>query len=164
MTGLCLESSNGEYTFTFDGDTPEIGHSYILDSAVTGTGAQNRTFHALTLEYFSSGQHSYNAGSYADFKNQIKKSLGAGFESFIYVEMIYNKPIIKDCKKYDDIPENVRNDPELRSLARGRLKSWSSYTKKQRKTTIDNVISEMLQCGINTNKFQEIMKGIQSES
>ena len=168
IKGLCTVSTGQVANLLIEGELPEVGHYYYLESATEGTGAQNRTFHALTLEYWKSGQHSYNADSYKDFKNQIKKSIGAGFEGFIYIVMKAPedlkhgvwKPFIKDAKSIEEIPEAIRQDPEMKQMIRGKLKSWSDYTKKQRKTTIDNVINEMMQCGINTNKFQEILKGM----
>ena len=173
IKGLVTVSSGNVVNLLVDGELPEVGAYYYLESATHGTSAQNKTFHALTLEYFNSGQSSYDADNYADFKNMIKRHLGAGFEGFIFVEMEQyeypgygnkretgERPIIKDAKKREDIPEHVLNDPAMKTMIRGKLKSWSSYTKKQRKETIDNVISEMLQAGVNTKKFEEIMKGL----
>ena len=54
----------------------------------------------------------------------------------------------------------VRRDPELKNLARGRLKSWADYTKKERTETIDRLISEMHQAGVNSTKFSEILEGM----
>jgi len=160
MKALVTVASGEVVQLLMTDELPEVGHYYYLESATEGTGAQNRTFHALTLEYWKSGQHSYNADSYKDFKNQIKKSIGAGFEGFIYVSMENGIPKILDAETIKDIPEYVKTDLDMKNLIRGKLKSWSCYTKKQRKTTIDNVINEMMQCGINTNKFQEILKGM----
>ena len=122
------------------------------------------------MEFFKSGLHSYNVESFEGLKNNIKKTLGAGFESFVYVEIAFNTqreekhfPVIKDAKTFNDIPEGVRNDPELKSLARGRLKSWSKYSKKERTSTIDNLITEMIEAGVNSKKFEEIIEGMKSE-
>ena len=163
MKGLCTVSSGGVVNLLISGgDLPEVGHYYFLESATEGTGAQNRTFHALTLEYFKSGMHSYDATDYSDFKNQIKKHLGQGFESYVYVDYsTKDYPFMNDCKNKKDLPEWVIDANRIKpGMIRGKLKSWSNYTKKQRKTTIDNVISEMLQSGINTHIFQEILKGM----
>ena len=40
------------------GDAPEVGRKYALEDATDGTQAQNRAFHALVQEYFTSGCHS----------------------------------------------------------------------------------------------------------
>lgn len=141
-------------------EEPEVGRSYLLEDATTGTNAQNRLFHALIGEYWRSGAHSYDAKNYDDFRNCIKKKLGAGFEAYVYAVIENGKPIIKDAKTRGDIPKEVREDPDLKKLVRGRLKSWSDYTKKQRRETIDSVIAEMVQAGINSRRFEEIMEGI----
>lgn len=166
MKGLCTQESSGEYIFTFEGDSPEVGKYYLLEDAVSGTLAQNSLFHALTMEYWRSGQHSYNANSYGDFRNQIKRKLGQGFEKFIYGDVVQDKrtgkysPVIREVKKKEEIPLYIREDPNFKNMVIGKLKSWTEYTLKQRKNCIDNVITEMLQAGVNSKKFQEILKGI----
>ena len=154
--------SPGEY-IEASKSVPVVGRSYILEDAATGTSAQNKTFHALVQEYWKSGCHSYSAKSFEDFKNLIKKHLGAGFEAFVYVEMVEGKAIIKDAECSEDIPEVIRRDPELRNLARGRLKSWADYTKAERCRTIDNLIAEMHHVGVQTKKFYEILEGLEGE-
>ena len=141
-------------------DKPVVGHKYILEDAVNGTGAQNRAFHALVQEYFASRQNSYQVSSFNEFRNVIKRSLGEGFESYVYVEMEDGKPTIKDTKDYMEIPLEIRKDPRMKSLIRGKLKSWSDYTLKQRKGTIDRLIAEMHEAGVNTKKFMEILEGM----
>lgn len=48
------------------GDAPEVGRKYLLEDATEGTQAQNRAFHALVQEYFTSGCHSYNAKTWLE--------------------------------------------------------------------------------------------------
>ncbi len=177
MKGLCTVASGEVCTLLIkSGDLPEVGGMYYLECAKSGTQEQNKLFHALVLEYFKSGMHSYDISSFEELKNCIKKTLGAGFEAFVYVAMekyLYEgygkkeeqgeRPIIKDAKTYKDIPKYIREDPELKKQARGRLKSWSKYSKKERTSTIDNLITEMIEAGVNTKKFEEIIKEIESE-
>lgn len=152
--------TGNDYTFRFEGEAPEAGHKYQLESLVDGTQAQNKLFHSLLMVYYNSGLHSENGVDFHTFKDLIKKRLGGGFEAFIYAEIIDGHPVIKHAKKKEDIPEEIRQDPHMKEMILGKLKSWSSYSKKQRKSTIDNLISEMIQVGVNSRKFQEIMKGI----
>ncbi len=149
-------------------DSPVIGKRYNLEDAVNGTAAQNKAFHALLQEYFKSGMHSYNVDNFVDFKNQIKRHIGAGFESFIYVDIkkpvmgleTLDRPIIRDAKKYEDIPEAIRKDEHMKELIRGRLKSWSDYSKAERQKTLDLLIAEMTEAGVNSKKFSEILEGM----
>jgi len=149
-------------------DIPIIGRKYNLEDAVSGTAAQNKAFHALLNEYYISGMHSYGKIDLVQFKKLIKKNLGAGFESFIYVEIDYNtfgqKPQIKDAKTYLDIPLEIRQNPDMKDIIRGKLKSWADYTKKERMKTMDNLISEMKQVGINSAKFEEILDGMERKN
>lgn len=152
----------GEY-IAKNGKEPIAGRSYTLEDVARGTGAQGRAFHALVQEYWKSGVHSYQAANFDDFRNQIKRALGAGFEAFVYVEIIDGKPAIFDAPAYQDIPEHVRVDPDLKRLARGRLKSWADYTKAERMATLDRLIAEMHQVGVQTAKFYEILEGMEEE-
>ncbi len=168
IKALCTVSTKNVVTLNIEGELPEVGAYYFLESAINGTSAQNKVFHALTMEYFKSGQHSYDCIKYADFKNMIKRHLGEGFECIKYaiVELKENgtyKPKFKEAKCYDDIPVEVRTDPDYKDFIEGKLKSWSDYTKRQRQKTIDALIDEMLQAGINTKKFEEILKGMKHD-
>jgi len=142
-------------------DLPEIGTSYLLEDATYGTSAQNRTFHALLQEYWKSGLHpKYGGDPFSTFKDQIKRTIGAGFESYVYADIIDGKPKIFQASSIDEIPDRIRKDPDMRSIVRGRLKSWADYTKKERQNTIDNIINDMLSVGVSSKKFDEILSGI----
>ena len=145
------------------GELPEVGSYYFLEKSEGGTGAQNKAFHALVLEYWRSGMHSYDAHSYADFRNMIKRHLGEGFESYLYIDHVTkDHPFFVEVKSSADIPQFVKDAHSYKKdMIRGRLKSWSDYTKKQRMNTIDNLIAEMHQAGVNTKKFQEILEGLE---
>jgi hypothetical protein len=126
----------------FEGEKLKVGCYYNAEPAAEGTDAQNKTFHALLQEYWRSGCHSYNARSFAHFRALIKLYLGAGVERFCNV-----------------VNENGTPYPQGRTD--WRLKSWSDYTKAERMSTIDNLISEMFQAGVNSKKFHEILKGME---
>ena len=134
------------------GDLPEVGKKYQLEDISEGTGEQNRAFHALCQEYWTSGLHSYPAKTFAEFREFIKRDLGAGFESFVYA----TPDGIKKAKTLEEVPEEWRNA----KYCLGKLKSWGKYTKAQRISTIDRLISEMMQAGVNSRKFGEILGGM----
>jgi hypothetical protein len=149
---------------TFHADVqPEVGKLYSLESAESGTGALNRAFHGLVTEYWKSGAWSYPGSGYREgmtfneFRDTVKKNLGAGFESYVYVT---DEGKFKKAKRFDEIPENIRKAQDRRDRIMGRLKSWSDYSKVERKRTIDNVLSEMDQVGVNTPKYREILAGM----
>lgn len=134
------------------GDVPEVGKKYALEDAAEGTQAQNKTFHTLIAEYWKSGAHSYNCKTFDQFRDLIKRDLGAGFESYIYAD----DTGIHKVKTLAEIPEGT-----LRAHTLGKLKSWSKYSKRQRTDTIDRLIAEMHQAGVNTKKFHEILSGME---
>lgn len=137
---------------SLSGDLPEVGKKYQLEDISEGTGEQNRAFHALCQEYWASGLHSYNAKTFAEFREFIKRDLGEGFESYVYA----SPDGIKKAKVLDEVPEDLRNS----KYCLGKLKSWGKYTKAQRISTIDRLISEMMQAGVNSRKFGEILGGM----
>lgn len=136
------------------GDAPEQGRKYALEDIATGTTAQNNAFHALIQEFFRSGCHSYNCETWQEFKDFIKRDMGAGFESYVYAD----ETGMHEVKTKEEIPDGTP-----RTHIRGKLKSWSKYTKKQRRETMDLLISTMIQAGVNTKKFHEILDGMEGK-
>lgn len=151
--------ADGRYT-TDSADLPQVGRVYVLEDAENGTNAQNKAFHAILGEYWKSGQHSYQVKDFDSFRDVIKRNLGAGFESFVYADIVDGAPKLVACKTKAEIPVHVMQSPHRDSLVRGRLKSWSDYTKKERRETMDKLISEMHQAGVQSKKFHEILEGM----
>jgi hypothetical protein len=156
-------TSPGEYVSTTK-DVPITGRSYALDDLTTGTGAQNRTWHALLTVYWTSGAHSYDAKTFDEFRDQIKRSLGAGFESYAYAIISNGKAVLRVVKTWEEIPKGLRVDPDKRDMIRGRLKSWTDYSKRERTDAIDRLIAEMHQAGVNSERFIEILQGMEDKS
>jgi len=131
----------GEGTFT--GDNLTVGKYYNAEPACEGTENQNRAFHALLQCYWASGCHSYNARNFLHFRALIKLNLGAGAEC--YTSLVN--------------PDGTPNPEGRRDY---RLKSWRGYTKKERRETLDRLIAEMVQAGVNGKKFDEILSGMEN--
>ena len=129
----------------FTGETLKVGCYYTAELADEGTDAQNKAFHALLQCYWASGCHSYDARSFPHFRALIKLYLGAGNEKF------YNLA-------------NADGTPCPKGRIDFRLKSWSDYSKKERRITIDNLISEMMQVGADSKRFNEILRGMEEQS
>jgi hypothetical protein len=152
------------------GEEPEVGVVYALEIAAEGTERQNRAFHPLMIEYYRSGLWSYAGSGYqagatlSEFKDLIKRKLGAGFESYVYAVTEGGRAVIHKAKRYEDIPEDLRSSPERRQLILGKLKSWADYTKKERRLTLDNLIAEMHQVGVQTKRFYEILEGMEEKA
>ena len=143
-------------------EIPEVGAKYYLANAAEGSLDQGAAFHALVQEYWRSGTHSYKAESFADFRDQIKRDLGAGFEKYFYVILVGGRPEYRIVKKESDVPADILADPDKRKMVCGRLKSWADYTMRERSDAISNLIAEMVQVGVNTRKFHEILEGLEN--
>jgi len=126
----------------FSGANLKIGCYYSVEPVDdSGTNEQNRAFHALIQEYWASGAHSYNAKNFGHFRELIKLYLGAGAEQHYTIVDSEGKP----------------TEPKIS----WRVKSWANYSKRERTETIDRLISEMIQAGVNTNKFNVILRGME---
>jgi phytoene/squalene synthetase len=67
------------------------------------------------------------------------------------------------CPASQGIPKTAVRSANGSPLAAGTLKSWAKYTKKERRETIDRLINTMIQCGVNSKKFDEILEGMRSD-
>jgi hypothetical protein len=144
---------------TFIGDKLVIGKYYNYEPADTGSLAQGRAFHSLLQTFWASGLHSYIAKSFQEFKDYIKRDLGAGAEYYVYVKK--DGLLRAKTKDRDEAVQEAAVDRYGRPVVWMRLKSWADYTKKERTETIDLLISEMHQVGVQTKKFYEILKGME---
>lgn len=142
------------------GKAPAVGRHYVLEEAETATAEQGRAFHALAQEFWRTGLHSYDAANFDEFRNLIKRDLGAGFESFLYAYVDDDGVQQRKVATYAEVPAEIRKNPRVASMVYGKLKSWAEYTKKERTETIDRLISTMHQAGVNSPKFAEILEGL----
>jgi hypothetical protein len=149
---------------TFTGDELTEGRYYEAVEADTPTEKQNRAFHALLQEFWSSGAHSYNAKNFEQFKDFVKRDLGAGFERYRYVEETGDGLRWNSCRASQGVPETAARGANGVPLIAGVLKSWAKYTKKERKETIDRLINTMHQAGVQTNRFYEILTGMEDRT
>jgi hypothetical protein len=109
-----------------------------------GTDQQNRAFHALLGEYWKSGLSSYE--SYDDMRDTFKLR-AAGADEYIFIE----DGKVRHVKSLDDVKGRYAEVP----------KSWADFTVEQRKDAIDEVIREATMAGINSRKWEEILRGME---
>ena len=81
----------------------------------------------------------------------------------MYIDIVDGLPVMREAKTFNYIPEYIRTDKDRNNYIRGRLKSWGDYSKKERTETIDKLIAEMIQAGVSSKKFTEILKGMSKE-
>lgn len=164
MKAKCILAEGEEYTFICTtSDHPEVGKDYTLEDATNGTTAQNKAIHALIGEYFKSGVHPVMGGeSYDKLRNHLKDKLGAGKEKYFFGYFAGDKMVKGEAKTWQEIPEECRTlYHQEQAFIVGKLKSISKYTKKERAEFIDNLITDMTATGVNSKKFNEILKGME---
>lgn len=111
-----------------------------------GTDAQNRAFHALLGEFWSSGLSSYE--SFEDMRDTIKLRI-AGADEYIFID----GGKIRHVKTLDEVKGKYAETP----------KSWTDFTRDERKEAIDEVIREAVMAGVNSKKWDEIIKGMMED-
>jgi len=112
-----------------------------------GSEEQNRAWHSLIQEYWKSGCGSYD--SFEDLRDQLKLRI-CGAKEYIYLTDRQHT-----VTRIDDIPPSV---PYIAVP-----KSWRDFDKSDRKDMIDTTIQEMMEAGVNTRKFEQILMGLQAE-
>lgn len=110
-----------------------------------GSEEQNRAWHSLIREYWLSGCSSYQ--SYEDMRDSLKLKV-AGADSYIYLTDKQHT-----AKTLDDIPKGARYIEVP--------KSWGDFTRDERNDMIDFTIKEMIEAGVNSKKFDEIILGME---
>jgi len=138
----------------FTGDDLTTGCWYSAEPAAEGTERQNRLFHKLLFLYYNSGAYSYPAKTVDDLKDWVKAKLGAGAESYVYINTEGKK------RKSKTLPNDVMEFNGEKYIWQ-KLLSWSKYTKKQRMETIDNLVQEMITAGVNSREFESILSDMQ---
>jgi len=109
-----------------------------------GSDAQNRAFHSLIGEYWKSGLSSYE--SFDDMRDTFKLR-AAGADEYIFIE----NGKVRHVKSLDEVKGRYAEVP----------KSWADFTVEQRKAAIDEVIREATIAGINSRKWEEILRGME---
>lgn len=110
-----------------------------------GSEEQNRAWHSLIREYWLSGCSSYQ--SYEDMRDSLKLKVGGAKEYIYLTDKQYTVTRIDSIPKgamYVEVP-----------------KSWADFTRDERKEMIDFTIREMIEAGVNSKKFDEIILGME---
>lgn len=150
---LITEVSDSGISAQLQKGEPEIGQAYFLEDASNGTSAQNRILHLLVDEWDSSGVCPWVSLDLKGIKDQIKLHYGEGFEAYLYWD---GSKIVK-VESRDEVPKEARETP---GLCFGKLKSWADYTLKQRRKCIKKTIDKMIETGVCSKRFNEIIEEV----
>jgi len=156
-----LVTADGEFT----GDKLTVGSYFYCERDDSGSLQQNSLFHSLLGIFYSAGLYSYpNVSTYEELRNYVKLNLGAGYKSYVFIEST-EKGIKKGrVKKFENVPKNIATDADGNKMLWGELKSWSKYSKKERTSAIQNLITEMINLNVHSKKFYEILETIENNS
>ena len=173
MKALCTSVSDTTITMEIvSGTIPEAGLYYTLEDCVKGTSAQNKALHALIQEFYrwmlrtdtymfevGNTVYDFSCADWFDLREKLKYRYGEGVSHYQYCNAEYE--MIK-VKELSDVPEYVLDDFNAGNRLRIKaiLKSWSLYTKKQRRLMLDAVIDIMKVVGVDSKKFHEILNGM----
>ena len=171
-----IGQDNVAYYFKLEsGKAPELSVLYTLEDATAGTQAQNRAFHSLLNAFFDwmvktdqfifedNGRvFDFSTPSQEDFREFFKYKYGQGFTHIEYVDNDYSMIRVKTL---DEIPGDILEDFSNGNNGRvkGVLKSWTTYTMKQRKDCIDRLFDVIKAVNCNDRKVLEIMTGMQGD-
>lgn len=165
---------NGQY-LPESKDSPEVGRSYYLDDATTGTAAQNRTLHALINAIYTwmyktdqyqfetyQGEIDLRCSDVHEFKDKLKYKYGQGFSHFQYADADYS---IVRADKLEDIPDRIIQafNAGQKKRVKGVLKSWADYSLSERKDFIDKVKHLGIIIGCDSKKFHDILDGMEEK-
>ena len=120
---------------------------------------QNSLFHSLLDCFWDSGCSSFDS----------KKSMRFHYKDVAHlIEYIYENDLKDDTKqmlwkaiKLLPIEESERN--KVVELLKGKVEiehSWAEVTKGMAKEAIDQLLKDMYQAGVNTKKFEEILRSL----
>lgn len=153
---------------------PIEGRYYYLEDATTGTQAQNKAFHSLLKAWwdwmFKTGSltfefngvvFNFDTPDHKEFKRLWKARYGAGNQIY-FVNNLCGR---ERADSYNDIPIYAKSDFEAGNKDRIwlDLKSWSDYTKTERKDTIQAMINMIPCSGCDDKKVWEIIEGMSSD-
>lgn len=134
MAGEVLQQNGGYFTVT------------VEPVKKPGSEEQNRTWHALIREFWRSGCSSYD--NFYDMRDRLKLRI-AGAKEYIWMDKHF---VQHTAKQLDDIPPC--------DFVGGVPKSWTDFSKGERRQMIDDTITEMFEAGVNSKKFDEILEGM----
>jgi len=150
MKAKIISKDNNTITLLCSNNTLKVGDNVTIEEASKKTLQQLRFVHPLIKCFINSGCCSYD-GDFQKIKNYLKRDIGAGFSKYYFAD---NNYAICEVDKLSDIPDDIRRD---KTRIRGILKSMSDYTKKELQDMISNLIDMMINAGVNSKEFDEIV-------
>lgn len=136
-----------------------FGYIEILTETQYKSKKQNNLFHSLLMCFWESKLSSFD--SYEDLRNHYKRIAHL-------CEVQWENTLPEQVKKIlwkaiKLLPIQKRYLDEICELLRGRVvtwHSWSECSKEMARLTLDQLLNDMHEAGVNSKKFEEILKGL----
>ena len=137
----------------------EYGYLEVLEEKQYKSRRQNALFHSLLMCFWESKLSSFD--SYEELRNHYKRIAHL-------CEVQWENTLPEQVKKIlwkaiKLLPIQKRYLDEICELLRGRVvtwHSWSECSKEMARLTLDQLLNDMHDAGVNSKKFEEILKGL----
>lgn len=143
----------------------EWGYIEVIEEKKYKSNQQTRTFHSLLMCFWKSGCSSFN--SYDELRNHYKEV--AHLLEYQFKNEL--EPYTKECvwKALKFLPISEEEKKRVIELLRGKVliwHSWSECSKEMATVTLNQLINDMFNAGVDSSsqaeKFKEIMEGMRS--
>ena len=137
----------------------EYGYLEVLEEKQYKSRQQNALFHSLLMCFWESKLSSFD--SYEELRNHYKRIAhlcDVKWENTLPDQI---KQMLWRAIKLLPIPKRYLD--EICELLRGRVvtwHSWSECSKEMARLTLDQLLNDMHEAGVNSKKFEEILKGL----
>lgn len=135
----------------------DYGYLEVLEEQQYKSKKQNALFHSLLSCFWESKLSSFD--SYEDLRNHYKRVAHLCDVKFDNRLKDTTKNILWRAIKLLPLPKSELD--EIVELIKGRTitwRSWADCSKEMAKVTLDQLINDMINAGVNSKKFNEIMR------
>ena len=137
--------------------TTEYGYIEVLDEKQYKSKQQNSLFHSLLMCFWESKLSSFD--SYEDLRNHYKRIAHLCDVKWENTLPDNVKKILWKAIRLLPIPKQYLD--EICELLKGRVvtwRSWADCSKEMASITLEQLINDMTFAGVNSKKFQDIMR------
>ena len=137
----------------------EYGYLEVLEEKQYKSRQQNSLFHSLLMCFWESKLSIFY--SYEELRNHYKRIAhlcDVKWENTLPDQI---KQMLWRAIKLLPIPKRYLD--EICELLRGRVITWHSWadcSKEMARLTLDQLLNDMHEAGVNSKKFEEILKGL----
>lgn len=140
----------------------DYGYLEVLEEKQYKSRRQNSLFHSLLMCFWESKLSSFD--SYDEMRNHYKRMAHLCDVKWENNLKDTTKQILWRAIKLLPLPKSELD--EIIELIKGRVitwRSWADCSKEMASVVLDQLISDMINAGVNSNKFESIMREIDEQ-